>query len=182
MPSIVNELAVRDLTADFKDAEGLVVVAMPGLTVVENEAMRNSLAKKGVRMRMVANKLALRALDQCGHKFPRDMFRGVVGVAYGTTEQTIEAAKILVSDPSLVKAGKVAVRGALLEGNVLHESDAKALAEVPTRDELRSKLLGLLNGPARALVTLFAAPGSSVARVVQAHCDQAGGGETAPAG
>jgi large subunit ribosomal protein L10 len=179
MPSIVKDLAVKDLTADFKDAEGFVVVAMPGLTMVENEAMRSQLAKRGVRMRMVANKLALIALNQCGHKFPRDMFRGVVGVAYGTTEQTIEAAKILVADPELVKAGKVAVRGALLEGNVLEQADARALAEVPSRDELRSKLLGLLNGPARALVTVLAAPGNSVARVVQAHCDQAGGGDAA---
>lgn len=182
MPSIVNELAVRDLTADFKEAEGLVVIAMPGLSMPENEAMRNQLAKKGVRVRMVANKLALIALDQCGHKFPRDMFRGVVGVAYGTTEQTIEAAKILAADPELVKAGKVAVRGALLEGNVLAEADARALADVPSRDELRAKLLGLLSGPARALVTVLAAPGNSVARVVQAHCDQAGGGEPAAEG
>jgi large subunit ribosomal protein L10 len=173
MPSVVKEMAVRDLTAEFDEAQGLVVVTMPGLTMVENEALRELLAAKGVKLRMVSNKLALIALGKCGHQFPRDMFRGVVGVAYGSTEQTIEAAKILVNDPDLTKAGKVVVRGALLEGNVLGEPDARALADVPSRDELRSKLLGLISGPARALVTVLAAPGSSFARVVQAHADKA---------
>lgn len=172
MPSVVNEMAVQELTADFKKAEGLVVLGMPGLTMVENEAMRGNLAKRGVQVRMVANKLALLALKNCGHEFPKEMFKGVVGVAYGSTEQTIEAAKFLVSDADLTKAGKVAVRGGLLEGNVLGADDARALADVPSKDELRAKLLGLFSGPARALVTLTAAPGSSFARALQAKCDK----------
>ncbi len=174
MPSVVNAMAVRDLTADFKAAEGLVVVAMPGMTMVENEALRGMLAKHGVNLRMVANKLALIALKECGHNFPRDMFRGTVGVAYGTTEQTIEAAKVLVTNPDIVKAGKVAVRGGLLEGNVLNASDAAALSDVPSRDQLRSQLLGLFNGAARSIATLIAAPGSSFARALQAKCDKVG--------
>lgn len=175
MPSVVNRMAVRELTEQFRGAEGLVVVSMAGLTMVENESLRGALAAKGVQVRIVPNKLALIALEACGHSFPRDMFRGCVGVAWGDTEQTIEAAKILTA-PAIKKVGKVAISGGMLEGNVLGASDAGALADVPTREELRSKLLGLLNGPARALVTLLHAPGSSLARAMQAKCDKEGAG------
>jgi len=72
------------------------------------------------------------------------------------------------------KHGKVTLRGGLLEGNLLGETEARALADLPGRDELRAMLLGVISGPARALVGTIAAVPGGLARVIQAHVDASG--------
>lgn len=170
MPNVINEMLVRELTTALSDAEGMVIVSLSGLTVAETEGLRNSLAEQGVRLLMVRNRLAKIALRERGLQPPDDVFVGNVGMAWGSPEDAIHAAKVLVKSDAR-KAGKVAMRGGLLEGNFLDSQQATELAELPSRDELRSKMLGVLSGPARALVCLVNAPGSSLARVLQAHVD-----------
>ena len=75
------------------------------------------------------------------------------------------------------KAGKVAIQGGLFEGALLGADEAKALADLPGKEELRGMMLSALIGPARGLVGLLAAPGGSLARVVQAKVDRDGGGD-----
>ena len=80
----------------------------------------------------------------------------------------------MVSLSKLAKAGKLNVRGGVLEGNLLNANDAAALANVPDRRTLQAMLLGAISGPARGLVTVLDANQSGLARVLQAHIDQAG--------
>lgn len=170
MPNIINQMIVRELTDSLSSAEGLVIVSLAGLTVAETEGLRVSLAEQGVRLRVVRSRLARIALRSRGLETPDGMLAGSVALAWGSPEETIHAAKVLVkSEPK--KAGKVAMRGGLLEGMLLDSEQATQLAELPSRDELRAKLLSVIAGPARSLVTLFAAPASSLVRVVQAHVD-----------
>jgi len=176
MPNIINEMVVRDLTASLDSVEGMVIVSMAGLTVAETETLRDALAEEGVRLHMVRNRLVRRALDSRGVETPDDMFKGNVAMAWGSPEETIHAARVLSkSDPK--KQGKVAFRGGLLDGNLLDASEASQLADLPTKDELRAMLLGVLSGPARSLVGLLAAPGGSLARVLQARVDSASEGD-----
>jgi large subunit ribosomal protein L10 len=101
------------------------------------------------------------------------VFKGNVAVAWGNAEAAIGAAKV-VSLSKLAKAGKLNVRGGVLEGNLLNANDAAALANVPDRRTLQAMLLGAISGPARGLVTVLDANQSGLARVLQAHIDQAG--------
>ena len=176
MPNIINEMIVRELTDAFADAEGMVVVSLAGLTVAETEGLRNSLAEQGVRLRMVRNRLAKIALKERGLEAPKDLLTGNVAMAWGTPEDTIHAAKVLVKSPEK-KAGKVVMRGGLLEGNLLGPEEATNLAELPGKQELQAMMLGVLSAPARQLVGLLAAPGGSLARVLQARVDEGGGAE-----
>ena len=170
MPNIVNEMATRQLNRVFDEAEGMVLVSFGGLTMVENESLRGDLAEKGVQVVMLRNRLAKIVLKERGLEFPDEVFKGNCAVAYGSTEETISAAKVLTAK-EVKKAGKVSVKAGVLEGVVLDAGEAAALADVPDRATLQAQLLGVISGPARSLASVINAVPSSVARVIQAHAD-----------
>ena len=176
MPNIINKMLARELTDSLSDAEGMVIVSMAGLTVEESDSLRTALAEQGVQLRMVRNRIAKIALKERGLEAPAELFKGNVAMTWGSPEDTIHAAKVLVKSDAK-KAGKVVVRGGLLEGKMLTPQEASNLAELPGKQELQAMLLGVLSGPARSLVGLIHAPGSSLARVLQAKVDQDGGAE-----
>jgi ribosomal protein L10 len=176
MPSIVNKMALAQLSQAFGSAEGAVVVSLNGLTVAETEKLRTSLSKHGLRLRMVPSKLAIKAFKAAGHDFPRDAFKGNTAVAAGSSEAAIMAAKVFTT-PEVKKAGKITLRAGLLDGQVLGPADAVQMANVPDKDTLRSKILGCISGPPQKLVGILAAPGASLARVLQAKVDAAGGAD-----
>jgi len=171
MPNMISEILVRKLSDEFARAQGLVIVSVSGLTVKETENLRNSLAQRGLRIRVVRNRLARLALKQRGIEAPDDLFLGNLACSWGSSEDAITAAKI-VKGSEARRNGKVAFKGGLFEGNLLDAQGAAALAELPGKKELRAMLLGLLSGPARGLATLLAAPGSSLVRAVQARVDK----------
>ncbi|MEM8712201.1 MAG: 50S ribosomal protein L10 [Planctomycetota bacterium] len=174
MPNIVNRMVIAELENEFQDAEGMVLVSFAGLTVEESDDLRGKLAEKNVRFRMVRNSLARRVLAAKELEFPDEAaLKGNTGVAYGDAEAAIDAAKIF-NDKDVRKAGKVAFKGAVLEGNALDAQSAKALADLPDRDTLHAQLLGVIAGPARSLATVINAVPSGVARVIQAHVDEEG--------
>ena len=171
MPNLVNKMVVKELTDVVRDSSSMVIVSLTGLTMEENESLRDSLAEGGVQLRMVRNSLAKLALKDCGVDMPDDVFQGNVAIALGDVEHAIHAAKT-VQKSDVRKAGKVDFRGGVLEGEVLDASRAKLLADMPDRDTLRAKILGCLSGPAQNLVAIIGAPGSALARVIQAHVDE----------
>ncbi len=171
MPNIVNRMVVSELTRDLDEAEGMVLVSFAGLSVEETEELRGNIAEKDARLRMVRNNLARMVFKEQGYEFPDGTLEGNTAVAFGSTEATLGAAKVL-ADPKVKKAGKVKFRAGILEGSVLNGPDAAALADVPDKDQLRGQLLGVISGPARALATIISAVPSSMARVIQAHADQ----------
>src|SRR5262245_60277998 len=182
MPNQINEIIVRQLSDEFARAEGMVIVSLSGLTVAETEDLRDALAEHGVRLRMVRNRLARLALKNRGLEASDALFEGSVACAWGSSEDAISVAKVVAkaakkADPK--RKAKLTFKGGFFEGNLLDARSAAALAELPGKNELRAMLLGVISGPARSLATLLAAPGSSLARVVQARADK---GEPAPGG
>jgi large subunit ribosomal protein L10 len=179
MPNLVNRIVVRELAAEIARAEAVLLVSFAGLTVAESETLRDQLAEKGARLRMVRNVLARRVFAERGLEFAGDALAGNTAVAYGKVESVIGAAKILTST-EVKKAGKVRLKAGVLEGLALGPSDVAALAVMPDRKTLNAQLLGCISGPARGLVGALNALPASVARVLQARVDQlqaaAGGG------
>jgi|SRR6185436_2860684 len=172
MPSLINEIIVRQLSDEFTRAEGMVIVSLSGLTVRETEDLRTSLAKDGVRLRMVRNRLAQIALKSRGLEATENLFAGNVACAWGSSEEAIKIAKVVAkqvrkADPKRKSA--LAFRGGFFEGNLLDAKSAAALAELPGKDELRAMMLGLISGPARSLATLIQGPGASLVRVINAR-------------
>ena len=179
MPNLVNRLVVQELTEEFKDADGMLIVSFGGLTVKETEALRAQMTAKGVKFRMVRNSLAQRALKERGLEPGSKVLEGNTGIAYGTAEAAIHAAKAFTA-PEVVKAGKVKVRAGMLEGRLLDARDAVSLADVPDKKTLQSKILGCISGPSRSLVSLVNAVPASLVRVLQARADKLGAAGGAP--
>lgn len=171
MPNIVNQMVVREMAEDLKDVSSMLIVSFGGLTVTESEAIRTSLAEKGIRLRMIRNKLLRRVLAERGIELAGDVLTGNTAIVAGDVEAAIGAAKVF-DDKDVKKLKKAAIKGGLLEGEVLDAAAAQALAGLPDRDTLRSMMLGVISGPARSLATVINAVPASVARVVQARADE----------
>lgn len=173
MPNLVNTLVSNEYQVLVTRQEGLLLLSGNSLTVSETEKLRVELDKGGARLKMVRNALARRMLAESGYEFPAQTFTGNVYVVYGTTEATIHAAKVLTK-PEVRKAGKVVLRGGVLDKSQLSAGDAAMLADTPDKNTLRAQLLGVLQGPARGLASLLNALPSGMARVLQARVDSQG--------
>ena len=172
MPNLVNRLIAAEYDGVLGKSEGVLIMSLGRVTVKELEKLRNQLAKEGVRLRMVRNSLIRRVFAERGFELDGKMLEGNSGVAFGSIEGTIHCAKVMTS-AKIKKAGKLQLRGAIFDGQLLSAGDAVALAGLPDKKTLRAQLVGCIQGPLRGLVTTLNALPSGVARVLQAHADQA---------
>ena len=158
--------SIESLKSVFNDAGAVVVTHYMGLTVAEMTDLRLRLRKEGAAIKVVKNTLALKALDgKLGDKGEK-LFTGPVAIAYGP--DAVSAAKVAVAYAKENDKFKL-VGGVLDQTNVLDEAGVRALATLPSLDELRGKLIGLLQAPATKIAGVLQAPAGQLARVFNAY-------------
>ena len=158
--------SIESLKSVFADAGAVVVTHYMGLTVAEMTDLRLRLRKEGAAIKVVKNTLALKALDgKLGDKGEK-LFTGPVAIAYGP--DAVSAAKIAVQYAKENDKLKI-VGGVLDQTNVLDEAGVRALATLPSLDELRGKLIGLIQAPATKIAGVLQAPAGQLARVFNAY-------------
>ena len=161
-----KQALVDDLHKEFGRSEHAILVDFRGLSVPAVTEFRRKVRQSGSRYRVVKNTLALRAVKDTPLEKLGPKFDNTTGVAYTGTDP-VALAKTLIDfakeHPALV------VKGGLSGNQMLDAEGVKALSSMPSLPELRSKLLGLLQGPASSLVRLLNTPASQLARVLQAH-------------
>jgi large subunit ribosomal protein L10 len=158
--------SIESLKSVFADAGAVVVTHYMGLTVAEMTDLRLRLRKEGAAIKVVKNTLALKALDgKLGDKGDK-LFTGPVAIAYGP--DAVSAAKIAVQFAKENDKLKL-VGGVLDQTNVLDENGVRALATLPSLDELRGKLIGLIQAPATKIAGVLQAPAGQLARVFNAY-------------
>ncbi|ADG09242.1 50S ribosomal protein L10 [Caulobacter segnis] len=158
--------SIESLKSVFTDAGAVVVTHYMGLTVAEMTDLRLRLRKEGAAIKVVKNTLALKALDgKLGDKGEK-LFTGPVAIAYGP--DAVSAAKVAVAYAKENDKLKV-VGGVLDQTNVLDENGVRALATLPSLDELRGKLIGLIQAPATKIAGVLQAPAGQLARVFNAY-------------
>lgn len=158
--------SIESLKSVFNDAGAVVVTHYMGLTVAEMTDLRLRLRKEGAAIKVVKNTLALKALDgKLGDKGEK-LFTGPVAIAYGP--DAVSAAKVAVAYAKENDKFKL-VGGVLDQTNVLDEAGVKALATLPSLDELRGKLIGLIQAPATKIAGVLQAPAGQLARVFNAY-------------
>jgi len=128
--------------------------------------MRNA----GARYRVTKNRLARRALEGTPFANLAPLFTGPTAIAF--SRDPVAAAKAAVEYAN--RNNKLTVIGGGLSGQALDAAAIKALASLPSLDELRGKLIGLLNAPATKLATLLQAPAGQLARVMAAYAEKSG--------
>jgi large subunit ribosomal protein L10 len=159
---------VGELTEAFKGSGAIVVAHYAGLTVAELESLRVQMKQSGAQVRVAKNRLAKLALKQTENADITDLFTGPTLVAY--SEDPVTAPRIAVKYAN--KNKKLVVLGGAMGQTELDADGVKALAELPSLDELRAKLAGLLTQPAAKIAAVAQAPGGQIARVLAAYADK----------
>jgi large subunit ribosomal protein L10 len=146
------------------------VTHQTGLTVDEVTQLRRQMRNAGARYRVTKNRLARRALEGTPFANLAPLFTGPTAIAF--SRDPVAAAKAAVEYAN--RNNKLTVIGGGLSGQALDAAAIKALASLPSLDELRGKLIGLLNAPATKLATLLQAPAGQLARVMAAYAEKSG--------
>nr|WP_255648009.1 50S ribosomal protein L10 [Ensifer sp. IC4062] len=156
---------VTELNEVFKASGSVVVAHYAGVTVAQMNDFRSKMRAAGGTVKVAKNRLAKIALQGTESEGMTDLFKGQTLIAYSA--DPITAPKVVVD---FAKTNdKLVVLGGAMGTTTLNPEAVKSLATLPSLDELRAKLLGLLNAPATRVATVVAAPASQLARVFSAY-------------
>ena len=159
---------VATLITVFKDANVVVVAHYSGLTVVQMQTLRRQMKQAGAAVRVAKNRLAKIALDGTDVATIAPLLKGPTLIAY--SGDPVAAPKVAVD---FAKANdRLVILGGAMGKTSLDVDGVKALAALPSLDELRAKIVGLIQAPATKIAQLVNAPASKLARVVQAYADK----------
>jgi large subunit ribosomal protein L10 len=159
---------VESLRGVFASAGVVVYSHYTGMTVAEMTALRVKAAEAGAGLRVVKNRLAKIALEGHPGAGSADLLKGPTALIY--SEDPVTAPK--VASAYARENDKLVLVGGFLGQTVLNPDSVKALATMPSLDELRAKLIGVIQAPASKLAAVLQAPGAQLARVVQAYADK----------
>ncbi len=161
------------LTEHFKAAKAAMVVGFQGMTVAKDKDLRNQLREAGVSYEVVKNTLARKAAEGTALEAATDQFKGVTAVALSNEDPVALSkaiAKFSKANPDIFK-----FKVGIVEGKVVALADVEAIASLPSKEELISKVLFLINCQAQRLVTVLSAVPRNLAVVIKQIGDQKGG-------
>jgi len=156
--------SIETLKGVFADAGAVVVTHYIGLTVAELTDLRGRLRKEGAAFKVVKNRLAQKAMNGAGEG-AHALFKGPVGIAYAP--DPVSAAKVTTQYAK--DNEKFTVVGGFMGATVLDAAGVDALAKLPSLDQLRAKIVGLLQAPATRIAGVVQAPAAQLARVISAY-------------
>ena len=173
---------VEEISGAIKDAASVVVVDYRGLTVAEDTQLRKQLREAGVSYKVYKNTLVSRAVEGTEFEGLREVLEGPSAFAISADDATAPA-RILAKFAKT--APKLEIKAGVVEGTFYDADGMKAIASVPSREELLSKLLGSLQSPianlARVLNQIAENGGAADAAVEAAPAEEASAAEETPA-
>ena len=159
-----NEL-VAELNRTFTETSVVVITRNLGLTVAQSTELRVKMREAGASYKVAKNRLARIAAEGTPYAALSDLLTGPTALA--TSPDPVAAAKIAVE---FAKTNdKLEIVGGAMGDTVLDANGVKALAELPSLDELRAKIVGLLQAPATKIAQVVQAPAGQLARVFGAY-------------
>lgn len=163
-----KEMQIKDLAAKFAKAKGAFIVDFKGMKVEQVTSLRKKLNAAEAEMKVVRNTLAKRAFKDhpAAEKAFSDKMKGTNAIvfAYGEVVPTAKTLADFGKDVEVLQ-----IKTGLMDGEALDEKKIKFLATLPGKNELRAMFLGVLQ-----------APGSKLARCLNAYVEKQNGGEAAP--
>ena len=160
-----KEKQVASLKDVFSNASVVVVTHYSGLNVSEMTELRNRVRAAGASFKVTKNRLTRLALDGTGYQPLEGYFDGPTAIGY--SDDPVAAPKALVKFAK--DNEKLVVLGGMMGTNALDVDGIKALASLPSLDELRATLAGLISRPATKTVQVLQAPAGQLARVIGAY-------------
>ncbi len=175
----MDRAAKRELVATLHDMlkdTGVIVVARNnGLVAAQSADFRNRVKAAGGTVKVAKNKLTALALDGTDAEGIKGLLKGPTILAY--SKDPVAAAKTAIAYAK--ENERLVILGGAMGKTILDAKGIKALADLPSLDELRGQILGMLQAPAAKLVRTINEPGSALARLLKARIDKEGGGQEA---
>ena len=156
---------VAELKQTFERASAVVITRNLGLTVAQSTTLRNRMREAGASFRVAKNTLALIAVEGTTYAPISDMLTGPTALA--TSSDPIAAAK--VAGDFAKTTDRFEIVGGAMGDTLLDVNGVKALAELPSLDELRARIVGLIQAPATKVAHVIQAPAAHLARVFGAY-------------
>ena len=156
---------VAALKQTFSETSVVVVTRNLGLTVAQSTALRNRMRDAGARFKVTKNTLTLIALEGTQYAPIGDMLSGPTALA--TSDDPVAAAKVAVDFAKTTDRFEIV--GGAMGDTVLDLAGVRALAELPSLDELRATIVGLIQAPASKIARTINEPGAMLARVIGAY-------------
>jgi large subunit ribosomal protein L10 len=168
----VERAEKRELVASLQSALGtagsIVVAQNAGLTVADLENLRTQMKQAGGTVKVAKNRLAKLALKETDNADMSALFTGPTVIAFATDPMTAPKVAAAFAD----KNQKFVVLGGAMGKTGLDANNVKALATLPSLDQLRATLAGLIKQPATRIASVVQAPGGQIARVLAAYADK----------
>ena len=169
MERAAKKQAIDDLNGVFKSTSVAIVAHYSGLTVAQMQVLRRQMKQAGAAVKVSKNRLAKIALEGTDVVSIGSLLKGPTVIA--TSDDPVAAPKAAVEFARTNE--RFVILGGAMGTTVLNLDGVKALASLPSLDELRGKLVGLIVAPATKLAQLTNAPAAKLARVVQAYASKA---------
>ncbi|MDE3060556.1 MAG: 50S ribosomal protein L10 [Pseudomonadota bacterium] len=163
-----KQALIEDVNARFTKAQIALVVHNNGLTVAQMSELRRKMREAGAEFKVAKNRLAKLAAKDTKFANIAELLKGPTAIA--TSEDPVAVAKGIVD---FAKANeKLVIVGGAYGEQKLDVSAIQALSKLPSLDQLRGKIIGLLQAPAQRIASILQAPGGQVARVIAAKSKQ----------
>ena len=159
---------VAELNGVFKASSVVVVAHYSGLTVAQLQSLRKQMRAAGASVQVAKNRLAKIALEGTDVASIGSLLKGPTLIAY--SDDPVAAPKVAVAFSK--ESDKFVILGGAMGKTVLNPEAVKALATLPSLDELRAKIVGLVQAPATKLAQLATAPAAKLARVFGAYANR----------
>ena len=160
--------SVAFLTEVFNGAGAVVITRNLGMTVAQSTALRTKIREAGATYKVAKNSLAKLAIAGTDYEGLGEFFTGPTAIA--ASVDPIAAAKAIVEFAKTTD--KIEIVGGSMGSQVLNADGVKALASMPSLDELRGTLIGLIQAPATKIAQLATAPAAKLARVFSAYAEK----------
>ena len=155
---------IEEMKDFFKKTNSILVTHYQGLTVKEIDSLRLEMRKHGILFKITKNRITKLALEGSKFKKLENLFTGPTAVAF--SEDAITSAKILTKFAK--SNSNLKIIGGLMEEEPLSVKDVEKIATLPTLNEARAKIVGILTTPAQNIMSILLAPGSKIAILAHA--------------
>jgi large subunit ribosomal protein L10 len=150
---------IENMTSQFEKTEAVIVTHYQGLTVSQLDDLRKKMRENGVRFKITNNRITKLALEKTRCKELSDLFQGPTAVAM--SEDAISSAKILTNFSKENKNLKIL--GGIMGEDILDVVGVENIATLPSLEEARAKIVGILRSPAQKIASILLAPASKIA-------------------
>lgn len=157
------------VSASIEASNGVFVIDYRGLSVKEAQQVRRALTKVGAQMKVYKNNIVKIALRNAGMPEIDDMLAGTCAYVF-FEKDPVEAAKVIKEQSEKLK--KMGLVGGIADGQALSADEARAYADLPSREELVAKLVFVVASPLTGIAQVCAGPARSLATALQAVVDQ----------